>query len=413
MAGIRFGLGFDLHRRSGARRLYLGGELFDGEPGLEGHSDGDVICHALADALLGAAGLGNLGTHFPDTDPETAGVGGLDLLGRRCGHAGRARSRAGPLRPDRRRRAAPDRAAPRRHPPEPVGNARSAGGSRVGQGNASRGSRTDGGRRRVPGARRGPAVRRLRRDPRRRPARAGRRPSAAAGRRSRRFAPERPAVCWLPRARATPRACVSSAKPLPTRGSRSRWFPGRGWTSSAWETTGVAALVRSRPGGDLDERSMAGSVRTRRRGRRPRRRDRPAEPGRGGARGRSGRCGDAGDAPAPRGPTLGIGRARLVGRSAPSAGGARRQHHARDRAPQRPWVPRRGPGPGRDDRHPRRAAAPAAGRDRDRIGGSGALASGAGGVRRTGGDPAPGAHGVAQRGGRAGGRALRLRMRPR
>jgi 2-C-methyl-D-erythritol 2,4-cyclodiphosphate synthase len=82
MAGIRFGLGFDLHRRSGARRLYLGGELFDAEPGLEGHSDGDVVCHALADALLGAAGLGDLGTHFPDTDPETAGVGGLDLLGR-------------------------------------------------------------------------------------------------------------------------------------------------------------------------------------------------------------------------------------------------------------------------------------------------------------------------------------------
>jgi 2-C-methyl-D-erythritol 2,4-cyclodiphosphate synthase len=82
MTGLRFGLGFDLHRRSGARRLYLGGELFDGEPGLEGHSDGDVVCHALADALLGAAALGDLGTHFPDTDPENAGVGGLDLLGR-------------------------------------------------------------------------------------------------------------------------------------------------------------------------------------------------------------------------------------------------------------------------------------------------------------------------------------------
>jgi 2-C-methyl-D-erythritol 2,4-cyclodiphosphate synthase len=82
MTGVRFGLGIDLHRRSGARRLYLGGELFDGEPGLEGHSDGDVVCHALADALLGAAALGDLGSHFPDTDPETEGMSGLDLLGR-------------------------------------------------------------------------------------------------------------------------------------------------------------------------------------------------------------------------------------------------------------------------------------------------------------------------------------------
>jgi 2-C-methyl-D-erythritol 2,4-cyclodiphosphate synthase len=82
MTGVRFGLGIDLHRRSGARRLYLGGELFDGEPGLEAYSDGDVVCHALADALLGAAGLGDLGQHFPDSDPEYAGIAGLDLLGR-------------------------------------------------------------------------------------------------------------------------------------------------------------------------------------------------------------------------------------------------------------------------------------------------------------------------------------------
>jgi 2-C-methyl-D-erythritol 2,4-cyclodiphosphate synthase len=82
MTGVRFGLGIDLHRRSGARRLYLGGELFDGEPGLEAHSDGDVVCHALADALLGAAGLGDLGQHFPDSDAEYAGMAGLELLGR-------------------------------------------------------------------------------------------------------------------------------------------------------------------------------------------------------------------------------------------------------------------------------------------------------------------------------------------
>jgi 2-C-methyl-D-erythritol 2,4-cyclodiphosphate synthase len=78
----RFGLGVDLHRSDPARPLFLGGIRFDGEPGLAGHSDGDVMCHALADALLGAAGLGDLGEHFPETDPALAGIAGLDLLGR-------------------------------------------------------------------------------------------------------------------------------------------------------------------------------------------------------------------------------------------------------------------------------------------------------------------------------------------
>jgi len=82
MGDVRVGLGIDLHPRSGARRLYLGGELFEGEQGLLGHSDGDVVCHALADAMLGAAGLGDLGEHFPDTDPAFADIAGLDLLGR-------------------------------------------------------------------------------------------------------------------------------------------------------------------------------------------------------------------------------------------------------------------------------------------------------------------------------------------
>ena len=60
----------------------LGGVAFPGEPGLLGHSDGDVVCHALADALLGAAGLGDIGEHFPDTDPAFEGIAGTDLLGR-------------------------------------------------------------------------------------------------------------------------------------------------------------------------------------------------------------------------------------------------------------------------------------------------------------------------------------------
>lgn len=78
----RIGLGLDLHARVADRALYLGGVRFEGEPGLAGHSDGDAVCHAVADALLGAEALGDVGQHFPDTDPETAGIAGLDLLAR-------------------------------------------------------------------------------------------------------------------------------------------------------------------------------------------------------------------------------------------------------------------------------------------------------------------------------------------
>jgi 2-C-methyl-D-erythritol 2,4-cyclodiphosphate synthase len=75
-------LGFDVHPRDRTRPLWLGGVRFEGEPGLAGHSDGDAVCHAVADALLGAAALGDLGEHFPDTDPSLQGIGGLDLLTR-------------------------------------------------------------------------------------------------------------------------------------------------------------------------------------------------------------------------------------------------------------------------------------------------------------------------------------------
>jgi 2-C-methyl-D-erythritol 2,4-cyclodiphosphate synthase len=60
----------------------LGGASFHGEDGLGGHSDGDVVCHALADAVLGAAAMGDVGEHFPDSDPRFEGIGGLDLLAR-------------------------------------------------------------------------------------------------------------------------------------------------------------------------------------------------------------------------------------------------------------------------------------------------------------------------------------------
>jgi 2-C-methyl-D-erythritol 2,4-cyclodiphosphate synthase len=79
---MRVGQGFDVHRHSDDpdRVLVLGGCVFDGAPGLEGHSDADVAAHAVADALLGAAGLGDIGQHFPDTDPRWAGADSLRLL---------------------------------------------------------------------------------------------------------------------------------------------------------------------------------------------------------------------------------------------------------------------------------------------------------------------------------------------
>lgn len=79
---IRVGQGFDVHRHSDdpARPLVLGGCTFTGERGLTGHSDADVPAHAAADALLGAAGLGDLGRHFPDTDPAWAGADSLAIL---------------------------------------------------------------------------------------------------------------------------------------------------------------------------------------------------------------------------------------------------------------------------------------------------------------------------------------------
>jgi 2-C-methyl-D-erythritol 2,4-cyclodiphosphate synthase len=78
----RIGLGFDVHPRAPGRPLWLGGVDFPEADGLEAHSDGDVVCHALADALLGAAALGDVGEHFPDTDPSTENLAGLELLAR-------------------------------------------------------------------------------------------------------------------------------------------------------------------------------------------------------------------------------------------------------------------------------------------------------------------------------------------
>lgn len=85
MADPAVGLGFDVHAFAEGRPLWLGGLLFEGEQGLAGHSDGDVVCHAIADALLGAVALGDVGDHFPDTAPATEGISGAELLGRTIG----------------------------------------------------------------------------------------------------------------------------------------------------------------------------------------------------------------------------------------------------------------------------------------------------------------------------------------
>ena len=80
MQGVRIGHGYDVHRLVEGRRLILGGVDIPWERGLLGHSDADVLTHAVMDALLGAAGLGDIGQHFPDTDPACAGADSLKLL---------------------------------------------------------------------------------------------------------------------------------------------------------------------------------------------------------------------------------------------------------------------------------------------------------------------------------------------
>lgn len=77
---MRIGHGYDVHKLVEGRDLILGGVKIDYEKGLLGHSDADVLLHAVSDALLGAAGLGDIGKHFPDTDPQYKGADSLVLL---------------------------------------------------------------------------------------------------------------------------------------------------------------------------------------------------------------------------------------------------------------------------------------------------------------------------------------------
>jgi 2-C-methyl-D-erythritol 2,4-cyclodiphosphate synthase len=82
---FRIGIGYDSHRLVEGRQLILGGEVVPHSAGLKGHSDGDALCHAITDALLGAAALGDIGRHFPDTDPLYKGANSLGLLVRAVG----------------------------------------------------------------------------------------------------------------------------------------------------------------------------------------------------------------------------------------------------------------------------------------------------------------------------------------
>jgi 2-C-methyl-D-erythritol 2,4-cyclodiphosphate synthase len=77
---VRIGIGYDVHRLVRGRPLILGGVTIDLDWGLEGHSDADALLHAISDALLGALALGDLGHHFPDTDPRYRGIASIKLL---------------------------------------------------------------------------------------------------------------------------------------------------------------------------------------------------------------------------------------------------------------------------------------------------------------------------------------------
>jgi 2-C-methyl-D-erythritol 2,4-cyclodiphosphate synthase len=80
LSSIRTGLGWDVHRIAAGRPLILGGVSVPSDFGLEGHSDADVLAHAITDAILGAAALGDIGMHFPDTDPQWKGCDSLVFL---------------------------------------------------------------------------------------------------------------------------------------------------------------------------------------------------------------------------------------------------------------------------------------------------------------------------------------------
>ncbi|MCP4229433.1 MAG: 2-C-methyl-D-erythritol 2,4-cyclodiphosphate synthase [bacterium] len=92
---MRIGFGYDVHRFTSGRKLILGGVEIDYEKGLDGHSDADVLLHAITDGLLGAAALGDIGVHFPPGDPEYKGISSLTLLERAYNKVTKAGYRVG------------------------------------------------------------------------------------------------------------------------------------------------------------------------------------------------------------------------------------------------------------------------------------------------------------------------------
>jgi 2-C-methyl-D-erythritol 2,4-cyclodiphosphate synthase len=84
LSEVRTGLGWDNHRIAAGRPLIVGGIHIEAEFGLEGHSDADVLAHAITDALLGAAALGDIGMHFPDSDPQWRGADSMRFLAHAC-----------------------------------------------------------------------------------------------------------------------------------------------------------------------------------------------------------------------------------------------------------------------------------------------------------------------------------------
>jgi 2-C-methyl-D-erythritol 2,4-cyclodiphosphate synthase len=89
----RIGIGYDVHRLAAGRPLILGGVPIPHTHGLDGHSDADVLCHAIADAILGAIGERDIGHHFPNTDPALRGISSLDILRRTAELAAQNRAR--------------------------------------------------------------------------------------------------------------------------------------------------------------------------------------------------------------------------------------------------------------------------------------------------------------------------------
>ena len=93
MSDFRSGIGYDAHRLVSGRKLILGGVEIAHERGLEGHSDADVLAHAIADAILGALGQGDIGQHFPNTDETIRGISSIEILRQVAGIAAKRNAR--------------------------------------------------------------------------------------------------------------------------------------------------------------------------------------------------------------------------------------------------------------------------------------------------------------------------------